>query len=414
MAQIGKIERTVLDNNGDPISGATVTVYFQGSTLSAAGSNPYTVYDPGALTTASTVQRNTSTATNKAVTVVGATSITTQGIGLGSLVANDRLVQISPTPTLYLDATGTTSTGSNSMTTDANGYCSAWILGGAYDLIISATGYSTRLVTDFIVSAEKSQSNAFDAANNPVRIWGSSRTLGNSPLFEWHNPTGTRKAYITALGGFVGQAGTFSSNVAITGTLAVTSTSTLTGNVSCGGTLGVTGATTLSSTATVSSTLTASNGFTMTTGTFSVPANTMSKTYTADGSADQSITAGAYATANYVDVTSCTITFTPASAASEIVVMAVNPMYGGGATYVHYAAIRDGSNNILAESSTLQNDASALAPSEVTLIHRVTGLTGSQTFKVSVQCVTNNATLKNSTNAATKRVTRIVAIEHKF
>lgn len=423
MAQLGKFERTILDNQGNPLSGITVAIYNQGATLSAAGSNPYTVYDPGALTTAYTVQANTNSAITKAVTVVAATSITTQGIGLGSLVATDRLVGISPVPTLYSDATGTTSTGSNTLTTDANGYCTCWIVGGAYDLIISGTGYSTRLITDFIVAAEARSSNAFDSAANPAWKFGTTRTVASSPLQEWHNPYGTRKCYITPAGGFNGSTGTFSGAVAVTGSMSVTGGFTgsisFAGAVTMNSTLAVTGATSVgaltgTSTGTFASTLTASSGFTMTAGTFSVPANTISKTYIGDGTADQTFNANPYATANYVDVTNATVTFTPASSTSEIVVMAAVPYESAGNPSQFYAALRDSSNNILYETTQYWVPGAANLPSELFLLYRVSGLTGSQTFKMSCQSVTSNGLVKNSTNAATKRICRVVAIEHKF
>lgn len=416
MAQLGKFERTILDNEGNPLSGISVAIYSQGATLSASGSNPYTVYDPGALTTSHTVQANTNDAITKSVTVVAATSITVQGIGLGSLVANDRLVPISPTPTLYFDSTGTTSTGSNVLTTDANGYCTCWIVGGAYDIIISGTGYSTRLVTDFIVAAEDRISNAFDSTTNPAWKFGTTRTVASSPLHEWHNPRGTRKCYITPAGGFNGVTGTFSGAVSLTSTLTVTGATTL--GAATAANLTVTGATSVgaltgTSTGTFASTLTASSGFTMTAGTFSVPANTISKTYMATGTTDQTVTAGA----GYTTITGdgngslVAVNVANAAAASEYVVICVVPIdtTGAGATYAQ-ARIKNG-GTVLHEDSAYMAFGAADLGSVMTMIARQTGLTGSNTWTLEVQTTTTSGKIKSNT---TDRKAKLIVIEHKF
>jgi len=420
MAQLGKFERTILDNQGDPLSGISVAIYNQGASLSAAGTNPYTVYDPGALTTAYTVQRNTSSAQQKAVTVVGATSITVQGIGLGSLVANDRLVAVSPVPTLYFDATGVTSTGSNILTTDANGYCTCWLLGGAYDVIVSGTGYSTRLTTDFIVSAEKRQSNALDASNTPLWIFGSSRTLGLSPIVEWHNPTGSRKAYITALGDFNGRQGIFSSVLSTTSNFMVSGTSTLIGNTTVGGTFGVTGATTLAgltaTTGTFSSTLTASNGFTISAGTISLPTNALSKTSIATGTTDVNQGAGtAYTTiAGDGNASLVQLVLTPASTTSEFLIMANVPLTCNAAGSIRPQVRIKNSATVLHEVNGYVNGAGNTDGQMVTCIARQTGLTGAQTWTLEVGNIAGAGTSQNILSNSTDRKAKLIVIEHKF
>lgn len=410
MGQLNKLQFTLVDSQGNAISGVTITVMKQGATVNGTQSaSPYTVFDPGAIATGDTV--TIPGGLNRSVTGVTATTLTIGGGGLGTVNSLSRILLVLSLPTIYSDPQGS-SVASNPLTTDASGKASCWIDESRVDVKYSKTGYSTVYEYDRgCEGGERLKSNLYPSGTAIAFRRDTSRALtANQKIESWSN-NNSEKAYLDYAGALNLSAGI----TATTGTFsgAVTVATLASGAAAFSG--AVTGTTAnFSSTGIFGSTLTASSGFTMTAGTFSVPANTIGKTYTADGSADQNITAGAYATGNYVDVTSCTITFTPASTASEITIMAVNPMYGGGATYVHYAAIRDGSNNILAESSDLQNDGSALAPSEVTLIYRVTGLSGSQTFKVSVQCVTNNTTLKNSTNAATKRVTRIVATELKF
>lgn len=409
MAQYNKLQFVVQDGSGNAIPNASIDIRNQGATVAGTQAGPsYTVDDTGSVTTASQVQGNTLAAPVRSVTAVTLTVITTAGAGLGTINDDGRIVVVTPAVSLYNDVQGNESK-TNPLTTDASGKAYCWVALNKVDVIFSATGYATTIEYDRVASGtEYNVSNVFDATNGSAIAFkhGTSATLGiaGALLASWNNPIGATPPKVS-----FGYDGTITSR----------------GNLSILGTSILTGAVTASAAVSVAGLLTASNSFTysgaagsliLTAGSIETAdlANNCSMiTYIGDGTADQAITAAAYNTANYVDITGATVTYTPFSTSSEIVIVAQSPSIGAGAAaYIFYTSIRDGAGTILSEQGSTQG-AAAADPLSMTLVHRIAGLSGSQTFKVSVQCVVANSAVNNSTNAATKRITRIVVMEFK-
>lgn len=410
MAQLNKLQFTVQDDEGNPISGCSVSVRTQGAFVTSTQAGPtYTVNDPGGITTSHTVSPGILGTPVTTVSSVTATTVVTGGAGLGTLANNDRIVVETALPTLYADAQGA-ETKANPLTTDASGKAFCWIDASKVDVIFTATGYATAIEYDrAAVGSEMSESHIFDSATAiAFRRW-TSRTLSTAGalLARWENPKSTLKASI-AYDGTIATQG----NLTVAGTAAITGATTLTGALTAGaGTF--TGLLTSSGSFTYSG---VAGSFTLTAGsieTADLAANAVVITRTAVGTADQNINSTAYANANYTNITDCTLTFTPASTASEIVVIATSPIATNAAGIAEgVSAIRDGSDTILHETSVLTGGTSGDTTSS-TLIYRVTGLSGSQTFKLSVQFQRNNGKVENSTHAAKKRISSIVAMEFK-
>lgn len=408
MAQYGKISGTVTDNQGNPLSGAIVEVRRQGAFVTSTQAGPvYTVNDPGGALSGDQVRVNTLSGPTRQVTGVTATTITTGGAGLGTLNNNDRITIVSTLPTLYADGKAA-ETKANPLTTDASGFWYAWAEIRPYD-IIETYGSTVRLKTDVVPEGDEYVlSNLFTGAGVVAWFRSTIRTLTSGYLVDYNNPVGVTKFRVDYAG-----------NVDMTGSLAAA------GNLS-GVNATLTGDLTVDDITADDITAqdiinTGSFTYSGATGSFSLTAGSIETadlanqatmiTRTADGTADQTFNAAAYNTANYVDVTGCSVTFTPASSASEIVVMAHCPSKATGAAALDgWWAIRDGSANILHQSE--QSIPASAKDAGPTLIYRVTGLTGSQTFKVSGQCVTNNMDIKNATWVAGQK-TRIVVMEFK-
>jgi len=418
MAQYGKFEKTVLDSQGNPISGASVEIRRQGALVTSSQAGPtYTVNDPGGIIVTDTVGANLVATPTRAVTAVTSTTLTAGILGLGPLVNNDRITIVSPLPSLYADASGS-ETKTNPLTTDANGYVSCWLPIVPYDIKTSATGYGTRLETDVIPMGHGYvEINDVGGAGTTAIRTRMVRTLTGGRLQTWENPGGTIKAEID-----------YSGTLTLANALSVAGISTLTGAVSCGSTLAVTGALTASGLITASAGITSAAPFTYSgaTGSFSLTAGSIE---TADlaancvvtttqglGTADVAANAAAgYASGNYQDVAGATVTITPFSSASEIEITAVIHTENNGGAYTGYAAIRNSSGTILSESGFGTAVTTAGATMTVPISHRVTGLTGSQTFKLSHQCTVGASTydINDSTHAAKLRISRVIAVEHK-
>lgn len=415
MAQLGKISKRVLDSHGNPISGATVAIRTQGAFVTSTQAGPtYTVNDPGGIVAAtSTCQVDTSAALSRACTAATATTVTFGILGFGSLTNNQRITVSSPLPTLYADAQGA-ETKTNPLTTDANGYCYAWIEVQPVDIKVSATGFGTTLETDVLPDGQEYVvSNIFQQAGAQAFRRGTTRTLTSGHIMSFENPIAVNTIWDLDYAGNVAQDG----NLTVGGTLAVT------GNVTFTGDLTVDDITCdditmddLTVDAVTAGSLTVSGNLTHSGGTLSLQAGSIETadlatqctmiTRTADGTADDTLTAAAA----YADITGATLTFTPASSSSEIVIMAYCPVTSSAAANAFFQ-IADGSNNALHEGTMFFTNANSAEVGP--LVYRVTGLTGSQTFKVRGKCTTANCSVPNSTNAAVKRVTRIIAMEFK-
>jgi len=148
MAQMGRFDNTFLTLLGTPAVGASVAVYREGATVNGnqSGTSPLavTVRHAGKVATGDSVFVNTTTGTTYSATRTSAMVITLSGfVGTLALTGGDRLTPSNSQPTLYSDDQGGATT-SNPMTTDASGRVSAWMEYGAYDLVVSGGGATTK------------------------------------------------------------------------------------------------------------------------------------------------------------------------------------------------------------------------------------------------------------------------------
>jgi hypothetical protein len=241
------------------------------------------------------------------------------------------------------------------------------------------------------------------------------RTLTGGRLQAWENPGGAIKA-----------------DIDYSGTLTLANALIVGGNTTLSGTLGVSGTTTLVA-LTASGLITGSAGgtfaapftysgaagsFTLTAGsieTADVAANGVSVTTTGLGSADMTVAAAAgYASGNYQDVAGATVTITPFASTSELVVTGLVHTENNAGTYGGYAAIRSSGGTILSEAGITDGTSTSGLTTSTEFSHRVTGLTGSQTFKLSTQCTVGTAyDINDSTHAAKLRISRVIVVERK-
>lgn len=413
MAQFGKISGTVTDDQGNPLSGATVEVRRQGAFVTSTQAGPtYTVNDPGGIVVGDQVRINATSSPSRNVSAVAATTLTTSGPGLGTLNNNDRITVFSTLPTLYSDGLGA-ETKANPLTTDASGFWYAWAEIRPYD-ILETYGSTVRLKTDVVPEGQEYvQSNVFTGGPAIAFRYGTTRTITGGKLFVLENPIGVSEKFyvehdgdVSTVGNFLGVNGVFSGNVTVTGDLTVDD---IIADDITGQDLAATGTLTYSG---------AAGGLSLTAGsieTADLAANAVCTTTQGLGNADATAAAAAaYASGNYQDVAGATVTITPFAAASEIVVMALIHTENNGAGYAGYAAIRNGAGTILSESGFTDAAVTTGLTVSTEIVHRVTGLTGSQTFKLSHQCVSGTAyDVNDSTHAAKLRISRVVVVEHK-
>ena len=125
MPQLGRLYHPVTDSSGNGISGASVTVYREGSTVNGnqTGASPFTVtvLAPGKISRVSTspdvIFINSTTGTTYSGYASTSTTIILSGFdGILSLTSGDRLISGNLLPTLYSDDQGN-STLSNPLTT---------------------------------------------------------------------------------------------------------------------------------------------------------------------------------------------------------------------------------------------------------------------------------------------------------
>lgn len=169
MIQLARLDRTVTDSSGNAVVGATVEIRRQGATVqgaqtkttgqaidvdalgSLAASDQVRIYRGGTVLvsdsaggTLFTVSTTSPASSPKTVTLTWASG------GTLSLSDEDRLSNISSTPTLYNDAMGNESTGSSSLTSSNTGQILCWLAQGHYDRL-TTIGSSIKLIEDDLV-----------------------------------------------------------------------------------------------------------------------------------------------------------------------------------------------------------------------------------------------------------------------
>lgn len=194
MAQLARLIWTVADpTTGLPVSGASVEVRKQGATvdgLHSGATTSFTVNDPGAIAVSDLVQAVIGGLT-RSVSSLTATNVTVGGPGFADLADDTRLFVSSPLPTLFNDAQGA-ETIANPLTTDANGLVKCWIVGGKYDLLVSAAGVlATTLYEDVATTGgEQHQSTVFNSGTIPAWVFDSLRELvATQPIASFRRAT---------------------------------------------------------------------------------------------------------------------------------------------------------------------------------------------------------------------------------
>ncbi len=398
MAQYGKLQGILQDNQGNPISNGTVEVRRQGAFVTSTQAGPtYTVNDPGGITVGDQVRVNTTTGPTRNVSAVTATTITTSGAGLGTLNNNDRITIQSTLQTLYADAQGA-ETKANPLTSDANGYWFCWVPVVPFDLLESGTGFGTRLKTDVLPEGnEFVASNLFQGAAAIAYRRISVRTLTSGKLLTLENPDSSEKFSVDYAG-----------NVIALGTLGVTGNASFSGNLAVTGDLTVDDITMDDLTADDISVgdLTVSGAISLPAGgleTADLAANAVTKTAEGVGNTDQALAAGAA----YAAVANVTVTFTPFSTASEIIVMGVCPVTTDAVAGDVSAQIKDG-GTVIHETTAVQAFAGNRFVT-IPLLARQTGLSGSHTWTMEAKCSVAAHINSSSTNLKAK----IVVMEFK-
>lgn len=411
MAQLGKLEFTILDGSGAPVSGATIEVRKQGAQVrGGAGASPYTVDDVGAVATGASVKLyalatkiETSAAT---ATVNSATSIGTAP-NLGSAADDDRLTISSPLPTIYEDANAGTSTG-NPFTTDTTGYANCYAEAGYYDVKVSGTGIVTRLYTDVVCNGAKATAYVFDQAsaagfrsNIVSSATGAAVGTAGAVIHEFCN-AGTRKAAIDKDGDYTGTDGHFA-NLDTSATLSVGTNETV------GGTLGVTGASTLAA-LTASGLITGSAGLTISAGAVSLPASSLAVAALASG-----ITAVTFKTQSgdlLLTTTPTTITgldtgsITISSTSSNILLLGQSQFTNASAS-VREVALGIYEDGVLLAATSTRIPVTPNGMNTFSAMHIRTGVSGPHTYTLKAsQSVGNDVTSGNGTG-------RFIVIELK-
>lgn len=409
MAQFGKFEFTLLDNDGNALPNISISIRTQGAFITSTQAGPtYTVNDPGGILAGSSLNVNLSTSPTRTASSVTATQVVVGGAGFGTLVNNDRLVSTT-TATLFNDAQGAESK-SNPLTTDASGKAYCWVEVMPYDIIYTGTGYTSRIEYDRVPGGiELGESNVFTSATAKAFRRATTRTLTTAgALIEtWENPVGVVKMSIDKDGDLT------VNDIAVGGNETIGGNLTVTGNAAVTGTLGVTGNTTLT-TATATGLITASAGITSAApftysgaaGSFALTAGSIETADLADNATYATFigtgTTDFVVGAAYAAITSVSVTMTPFSTDSELIITAVIPMTTDAAAGDMGIVIKHGAT-ILHEALTTQ----AFAGSRgmvLTCIARQTGLSGSQTWTVEAKCSVASKCLSSSTDQKAKLV----------
>lgn len=150
MPQLAELRITAIDNDGNTIIGASVTVYREGASVAAATSStaPITisVLHPGKIKTGDLVTVGSFPID---ATLIGqtflVTNVSSSAIILDSFTGtltvgvNDRLIPINDQPTIYQDDQGVNEA-TNPIVTDSSGEARGFVEYAAYDVITSAAG----------------------------------------------------------------------------------------------------------------------------------------------------------------------------------------------------------------------------------------------------------------------------------
>jgi hypothetical protein len=166
MPQLGILSSTHTDVNGNALVGSSVNIYREGSTVSGAqsGASPFvvTVRYAGKIQTGDAVFINNITGSSYSATRTSETVITLSGFGgTLALADKDRIVPSSSQPTLYSDDQGG-ATQPNPLTTDSNGFATAFIECGIYDSTVT-TGSNVRLIQSRVAEVEACDPDFFTA-----------------------------------------------------------------------------------------------------------------------------------------------------------------------------------------------------------------------------------------------------------
>ena len=167
MASLGRLLEVILDTSGNAISGVSVEVRRQGSTVvSGSDTTPITVTvnNPGAVVAGDTVVINTGTTSYDVDSVTATTVVLSGFLGTLTLADEDRISPTNDLVTLSNDAEADEGK-SNPLTTDSAGTATAWVVGNAYDLHISGGGAATTLTQDRYVSGRSISANMDDTVN---------------------------------------------------------------------------------------------------------------------------------------------------------------------------------------------------------------------------------------------------------
>lgn len=223
MAGLGKIIWTVASTTtGRPIAGATVEVRKQGATIVSGGATSFTVNDPGAIIAGDTAAIGATSSPTRSVSSITATNVTVGAPGFSGTANNDRISIVSPTITLYADSQGA-ETKSNPLTTDSNGYADAWVIGGKYDLLVTANGAAILYQDIATIGAESLRSNLAGSGTGRAWVLDTLRALTAGDKIFSLQEAGVERLYLLQNGKLF----ILAQGVDITGTLAVSGAATV-------------------------------------------------------------------------------------------------------------------------------------------------------------------------------------------
>jgi len=162
VSQLGKLEFTVIDDNGNPVLGASIDVYLEGATVngnqSSAAPFDVAVWSSGKIRRIGLERVRIGTGTTDYVVVTASVTDTNVRLvgfaGTLSLGNNDRLIPSRNRPSCYLDDQGGQLLPSQTLTTDANGYAFCFVRAGTYEGVVSGSGIISYLVTSQVTVPE--------------------------------------------------------------------------------------------------------------------------------------------------------------------------------------------------------------------------------------------------------------------